>query len=189
MMENKGTNDVHTLLKALQTTIRFETEMSQRFDVKSLTKPSTTNATTTTGSSKHNSNIIDEKLKADGKLMYVPSYEQTITKEMQDDAYFLELMVMALGGGISGVFDKFLTSYVLLERSNLEELIEKLSREEDNAAEASGANVQQHVLESSMSMFVFIKNSIKRCTALSCGQTLLALTQVCINEPMERSVD
>ena len=83
-------------------------------------------------------------------------------------------------GGISGVFDKFLGSYVVLERQNLEDMLLRLSQEEDTTSEGvsmgSSTNTNYgNVYGSSTGMFVFIKNSIKRCTALTKGQTFLLL--------------
>jgi hypothetical protein len=53
----------------------------------------------------------------------------------ETESGFLKLAHDAIVGGISNVFDKFLGSYVLLERQNLEDLILKLSQEEDIASE------------------------------------------------------
>lgn len=179
MLESKGTSDVHSLLKALQTALRFETEMGSRFDIKSLQSHVTAVETKEKQSPRkgQEKTVSDERLRDDGKLMYVPSHEQSVTREEQDDEHFMKLAINALSGGISSVFDKFLGSYVLLERSNLEELLLKLSQEEDVTATSGGASSSSegNIFGSSMSMFVFIKNSIKRCTALTCGQTLLAL--------------
>ena len=146
---------------------------------------------------------------------------------------------------MSGVFDKFMSSYVLLERRNLEELLQKLSQvseecsllppsflclflfelfqfyfhlsslifshhipifssfiflcsplstflsfylssllssspsifspflsneKEEDTASSSDVEAHGNLYSSASSMFAFIKNSIKRCTALSNGQ-------------------
>ena len=90
-------------------------------------------------------------------------------------------------------------SYVLLERQNLEEMLTKLSQEEDMAElsggggggggeEGGAATVYGNVYSSATSMFVFIKNSIKRCTALSSGATFLSLCrefQTCLQRYCE----
>jgi hypothetical protein len=117
--------------------------------------------------------------------MYVPTDHNAITKEDEDESGFIGLAHAAISGGISGVFDKFLGSYVLLERQNLEELLQRLGQEEDTAsvdgaddgAHLSSGGTSGNVYGSAMSMFVFIKNSIKRCTALTTGQTFLSLTK------------
>ena len=81
---------------------------------------------------------------------------------------------------------RFMGSYVLLERQNLEEMLGKLSQEEDiadssqgdgaeSSSSSSASSAYGNVYNSSTSMFVFIKNSIKRCTALSNGHTFLLL--------------
>ena len=86
-LESKDAMDVHALLKALQTTLRFEQEMATRFGITVTTlATTTTNATTTTtttngsssgspiypGSSTASNNDKEERrLKSQDKLMYV----------------------------------------------------------------------------------------------------------------------
>lgn len=41
---------------------------------------------------------------------------------------FLKNAQISIGAGMSGVFDKFMGSYVLLERQNLEELLQRLGQ-------------------------------------------------------------
>ena len=91
--------------------------------------------------------------------------------------------MLVFNNPVSTVFDKYLGPYVKLERNNLEELLDRLDHEEDTtttasaAGSGSGSGSLGSVYGSSTSMFVFIKNSIKRCTALSNGSTFLALTK------------
>jgi hypothetical protein len=192
-MESKDQTDVHSLLKALQSTLRFEQEMNSRFsnDLKQ-SQPSTNNLTVTTTLS-INSNVSNsankhsslESLKANDVLTYIPTDHST--KNIGDDnVLFLNNANNMINGGISNIYDKFLGSYVLLERQNLEELLQRLGQEEDTTKGdndgadqlTSGGSISSgNVYGSAMSMFVFIKNSIKRCTALTTGQTFLALTK------------
>mmetsp|Transcript_15357 Transcript_15357/g.21097 ORF Transcript_15357/g.21097 Transcript_15357/m.21097 type:complete len:172 (+) Transcript_15357:206-721(+) len=110
--------------------------------------------------------------------MYIPTDHHAINKEDETESGFLNLAHSAICGGISGVFDKFLGPYVLLERQNLEEMLHKLAQEEDTTSEGdSGGGAYGNVYGSSTSMFVFIKNSIKRCTGLTTGQTFLSLSK------------
>jgi hypothetical protein len=98
---------------------------------------------------------------------------------------------------ISACFEQFLGQYVLLERRNLEEMLDRytpslppfsltttlsppclhsLRQEEGVTSEGrDGCTSTGSVYGSSISMFVFIKNSIKRCTALTTGPTFLTL--------------
>ena len=156
--------DVSALLKALQTSLRFEQEARLRFD-------------------EEEKNLTDSETVP----VYVPDNEldqfnpdaDTSPKPPQEES-------MRITNPISGVFDKYLGPYVKLEKNNLEELLERLDSEEDTTTDTtSGANAANSgigsnvgsVYGSSASMFVFIKNSIKRCTALSNGTTFLALTE------------
>ncbi len=191
-MESKDQTDVHSLLKALQSTLRFEQEMNSRFsnDLKQ-SLPSTNNLTVTTTlsinsnvSSSTNKHSSLESLKANDVLTYIPTDHST--KNIgDDDVLFLNNANNMINGGISNIYDKFLGSYVLLERQNLEELLQRLGQEEDTTKGdndgadqlTSGSISSGNVYGSAMSMFVFIKNSIKRCTALTTGQTFLALTK------------
>lgn len=98
-------------------------------------------------------------------------------REDKEELEYVRHAQRTISGEISGSFDKFMGSYVLLERQNLEELLQRLSKEEDTANNDEGQDrSDNNVYGSSMSMFVFIKNSIKRCTALTNGQTFLSLT-------------
>ena len=192
-MESKDQTDVHALLKALQSTLRFEQEMGTRFcnDLKQSIS-SKNNVTVTTTLSISSSNISNnlsknsslESLRANDVLTYIPTDHST--KNIgDDDALFLNNANTIINGGISGIYDKFLGTYVLLERQNLEELLQRLGQEEDITKGDNDAGDQLtsgsincgNVYGSAMSMFVFIKNSIKRCTALTTGQTFLALTK------------
>jgi hypothetical protein len=67
-----------------------------------------------------------------------------------------------------------------MERKSLEEMLQKLILEDDVSKTTSDGGASQsgaNVYNSSVNMFVFIKNSIKRCTALTNGTTFLALSK------------
>ena len=188
-MESQDRTDVHALLKALQSALRFETEMSERFNL--LTELQVSRDNEAASAKQHvEEAAVHHRLKKDDKLMYIPTDHTKINKEDETESGFLALAHAAILGGISGVFDKFLGSYVLLERQNLEDMLQRLSQEEDTTSEGvgmgggsgsggggSGNSTFGNVYGSSTSMFVFIKNSIKRCTALTNGQTFLSLSK------------
>ena len=209
-LEGSNNIDVHALLKALQSTLRFEQEMGARFaaDIPSGARTDKQDQDTASASkgghrrgynsntkfySQGQQNTLDgEKLKEDGHVMYIPT-DHTIVED-DEEIGFLRLAhgVVAGDRGISSIFDKFLGSYVILERQNLEDMLLRLSEEEDTAASSAGGSEGgvgssgsdsdssisrgNNVYGSSMSMFVFIKNSIKRCTAFSKGATFLSLS-------------
>jgi len=206
-LESRDAMDVHALLKALQTTLRFEQEMATRFGVGSNGATATTVSGVPSSASSASSSAVstpspfpaavsasssssaavvaraenetEKRLKSQDKLMYVPTDHGAALDEDEIEAAFLRAAQESIAGGMSRVFDKFMGSYVLLERQNLEEMLQKLSQEEDTASsgdDTGGAGtVYGNVYSSSTSMFVFIKNSIKRCTALSNGTTFLSL--------------
>ena len=62
------------------------------------------------------------------QVMYVPTDHNALNVEDEEESGFLCLAHAAIGGGISGVFDKFLGSYVLLERQNLEDMLQRLAQ-------------------------------------------------------------
>ena len=186
-LESSDQIDVNAMIKALQTTLRFEAEMLVRFGANTSTNNvmhsmSIHGSRHSTTSSSPAEAAMEQHLKDNDKLMYVPTDHNALVSGDADEAIFVAASIEALKGGVSGVFDKFLGCYVLLERRNLEELLMRLSQEEDTAQHggtggASGASGGDNVFGSSMSMFAFIKNSIKRCIALTNGQTFLSLTK------------
>lgn len=171
-MESRDINDVNLLMKALQSTIRFEQEMADKFDLLKEIKKSQENEEAA-ALVKAKETEMQKQLKKDDKLMYIPTDHSAANKEEETESGFLGLAHGAISGGISGVYDKFLGSYVLLERQNLEEMLRKLSQEEDTADASESLG---HVFTSSTHMFVFIKKSVKRCTAFTTGQTFLSLS-------------
>ena len=193
-IESSDTGDVHALLKALQSALRFEQEMGERFNLLHELRQSQEAEAAAAARTAEEESKMQLRLKSDDKLMYVPTDHNAIKREDETESGFLALANNAISGGISGVFDKFLGSYVLLERQNLEEMLQRLGQEEDTTSEgmdlgsaSSSSNNTNYgnVYGSSTSMFVFIKNSIKRCTALTRGQTFLSLCkefQTCMHE-------
>jgi hypothetical protein len=73
-------------------------------------------------------------------------------------------------GIISRSFDPFMAAYVALERKNMEQMIS-----EAMSSEIVDRNGQLPVFSSSVHMFAYIRNSIKRCLALTNGQTFFDL--------------
>jgi hypothetical protein len=159
--------DVSQLLKALQTALRFEQEMNIQFEpvfnqagLPKIRPLSGHKSSIETSVNQQTSNVGGE----------------------DEETEFLLQAQSALKGGISNGFDRFLGSYVVLEKNNLEDMLKRLSQEEDIAQTANmsgetSSSSSGNVFGSSISMFVFIKNSIKRCTALTTGQTFLSLTK------------
>ena len=81
------------------------------------------------------------------------------------------------GQHISRVFDEFMGPYILLERSNLEVNVERLISQDLSGSYDYGN------YESSSRMFEYIRQSMKRCLALTNGKSFLELVleyQPCI---------
>jgi hypothetical protein len=205
---NTGGSDVNALLRALQTTLRFEQEMRSRLDSegnKQLDEPKH-DTTTADGIKKKykaekdrislseqssNQSTTVSKLPFEVRLkrreeasLFAPSEaakgeaEHARGQEAEEEAVLARLATLQGDLSISGVFDDFLGPYVLLERRNLDDMLLRLSQEEDKeGAREGGVASDSKVYGSSMNMFVFIKNSIKRCTALTTGNTFLALSK------------
>ena len=78
--------------------------------------------------------------------------------------------VHLLTGVASSSFDRYMGPYIALEEQNMDEqLVESTS---DTAVDARG---ELPVFTSSTALFVYIKNSITRCTALTSGRTFFLL--------------
>lgn len=161
--ENDENKDVSVLLKALQTTLRFEQEMESKFG---------------------SSTKTPRKIRAEN-----PFADEDLDTEKPDVKQEPEFSAK---NTVSAEYDNFLSSYVSLERQNLDEMLEGLKQQEDTVVKTeeeeystitktktntpiSGVS-KANVYDSSIQMFVFIKNSIKRCTTLTTGNTFLALS-------------
>ena len=163
--EDDEHKDVSVLLKALQTTLRFEQEMETKFGLSVMAR---------------------QKSRPDNPFADDDDRESEETEDPTESKFSTK-------NAISAEYDNFLSSYVLLERQNLDEMLEGLKQQEDTIVKSeeedyttitpskssmpvSGVS-KANVYDSSTQMFVFIKNSIKRCTTLTTGKTFLALSE------------
>ncbi|CAD6235442.1 unnamed protein product [Miscanthus lutarioriparius] len=78
-------------------------------------------------------------------------------------------------GIISSCFEPYMTVYIELEEKSLVDQLEKLVQEERWETEEGS---QTNILSSSMQVFLVIRKSLKRCSALTKNQTLFNLFQV-----------
>ena len=60
--------------------------------------------------------------------MYLPTDHNALSISDEEESGFLALAHSSIAGGASGVFDKFLGAYVLLERQNLTDMLARLSQ-------------------------------------------------------------
>ncbi|CAD6228624.1 unnamed protein product [Miscanthus lutarioriparius] len=166
--------DVATLLLAFQRTLEFEEELAEKFS------GGTTNARNKETASddedeggEHNKIVSDIRKKYEKKLAG-PSDEAEQDKDKQKD-----LSVPGAGfnfhGIVSSCFEPYMTVYIELEEKSLVDQLEKLVQEERWETEEGS---QTNILSSSMQVFLVIRKSLKRCSALTKNQTLFSLFQV-----------
>ncbi|CAO2172453.1 unnamed protein product [Urochloa humidicola] len=166
--------DVATLLLAFQRTLEFEEELAEKFSGGTATaknRESTSDDEDEGG--EHNKIVSDIRKKYEKKLA-APSDTVEQDKERQKD-----LSVPGAGfnfhGIISSCFEPYMTVYIELEEKSLVDQLEKLVQEERWEIEEGS---QTNILSSSMQVFLVIRKSLKRCSALTKNQTLFNLFQV-----------
>ncbi|CCI49679.1 unnamed protein product [Albugo candida] len=167
--------NVMALLKALQRSLLFEKDAAARFEGNV--------------SAENGEDEIDEsgeiiardsveaikrkyrrkKLQADEKGLHGVRSGLDADKQ-QNDSLECKHDLPTIIGFISRSFDPFMTAYVHLERKNMEQMIT-----DGIASEIVDRNGQLPVFSSSVGMFAYIRNSVKRCTVLTNGQTFFNL--------------
>mmetsp|Transcript_6722 Transcript_6722/g.8843 ORF Transcript_6722/g.8843 Transcript_6722/m.8843 type:complete len:874 (+) Transcript_6722:83-2704(+) len=197
ILENtpSGQMDVKILVRALQRTLVFEREMRDRFE-----SPETRAIAAREGE-KSAASAVEADFDEDGNAVDPDSAEgikRKYAREAAKDRQRLEDERKAREGGksmfqsfakegaaeereevlptivgqLSRVYDPFMGPYIGLETKNLEEELMKVMQGEE--VESSG---KLPVFSSSVSIFGYMKSSLKRCTALTTGQTLLGLAK------------
>ncbi|KAF5179694.1 Vacuolar protein sorting-associated protein 53 a [Thalictrum thalictroides] len=165
--------DVGTLLLALQRTLEFEEELAEKFGGGTRKKEAGSDIEDTDKGESNGQTVSDIRRKYEKKLV---AHHKSGSEDMdrQKDS-------VATGAGfnfhgiISSCFEPHLTVYVELEEKTLMESLEKLVQEETWDIEEGG---QTNILSSSMQVFLIIRRSLKRCSALTKKQTLLNLFKV-----------
>ncbi|KAM1016244.1 hypothetical protein ACFX13_046688 [Malus domestica] len=163
--------DVGTLLLALQRTLEFEDELAEKFGGGTRGRE-VGNEIEEIGRGENTSqSASDIRKKYEKKLA---AHQESSTEEKDK-----ELSAPAAGfnfrGIISSCFEPHLNVYTELEEKTLMENLEKLVQEETWDIEEGSQN---NVLSSSMQLFLIIKRSLKRCSALTKNQTLFNLFKV-----------
>ncbi|MED6133183.1 HIT domain protein [Stylosanthes scabra] len=165
--------DVGTLLLALQRTLEFEDELAEKFGGGTQNREVGNEIEDIGRGANSGSNASDIRRKYEKKL----AAHQGSDNGEKDGSK--DLAVPGAGfnfrGIISSCFEPHLTVYVELEEKTLMENLEKLVQEETWDIEEGGQN---SVLSSSMQLFLIIKRSLKRCSALTKNQTLFNLFKV-----------
>ncbi|KAE8720233.1 Vacuolar protein sorting-associated protein 53 A [Hibiscus syriacus] len=164
--------DVATLLMALQRTIEFEDELAEKFGGGTQSRE-IGNEIEEIGRQSNSQSASDVRKKYEKKL----AAHQGSENEEKDGNKDLSAPGAGFNfhGIISSCFEPHLTVYIELEEKTLMENLEKLVQEETWDVEEGSQN---NVLSSSMQLFLIIKRSLKRCSALTKSQTLYNLFKV-----------
>lgn len=168
--------DVGTLLMALQRTLEFEEELAEKFGGGNISSRNNEfgNDLEATDEGENNSQIVLDIRKKYEKKFAVQRGGNEQEKDKHKD-------LLAAGAGfnfrgiISSCFEAHLAVYVELEEKSLMEHLEKLVQEETWETEEGS---QTNILSSSMQVFLIIRRSLKRCSALTKNQTLFSLFEV-----------
>ncbi|XP_035545663.1 vacuolar protein sorting-associated protein 53 A [Juglans microcarpa x Juglans regia] len=163
--------DVGTLLLALQRTLEFEDELAEKFG--GGTRSRENGSEIEEIGENTSQSVSDIRKKYEKKLA---AHQGSGTEEKDENK---DLSAPGAGfnfrGIISSSFEIHLTVYIELEEKTLMENLEKLIQEETWDIEEGSQN---NVLGSSMQLFLIIKRSLKRCSALTKNQTLFNLFKV-----------
>ncbi|XP_058071622.1 vacuolar protein sorting-associated protein 53 A [Magnolia sinica] len=169
--------DVGTLLTALQRTLEFEEELAEKFSggmVGSRNREGGSSMEEVDKGEGNSQSVSDIRKKYEKKLAVHHGSGTESEKDNQKD-----LSVPGAGfnfrGIISSCFESHLTVYVELEEKTLMESLDKLLQEETWDPEEGSQN---NILSSSMQLFLIIRRSLKRCSALTKNQTLFNLFKV-----------
>ncbi|XVE57516.1 hypothetical protein DITRI_Ditri04bG0096900 [Diplodiscus trichospermus] len=164
--------DVATLLMALQRTLEFEDELAEKFGGGTQSRE-IGNEIEDIGRQNNSQSASDIRKKYEKKL----AAHQGSENEEKDGNKDLSAPGAGFNfhGIISSCFEPHLTVYIELEEKTLMENLEKLVQEETWDVEEGSQN---NVLSSSMQLFLIIKRSLKRCSALTKSQTLYNLFKV-----------
>ncbi|KAG8078798.1 hypothetical protein GUJ93_ZPchr0007g5926 [Zizania palustris] len=166
--------DVATLLLALQRTLEFEEELAEKFSGGTTTSRNKNLASDDENEDTGHNKIVSDIRKKYERKLAVPNDEIAHDKDKQKD-----LSVPGAGfnfhGIISSCFEPYMTVYIELEEKSLVDQIEKLIQEEKWETEEGS---QTNILSSSMQVFLVIRRSLNRCSALTKNETLFNLFQV-----------
>ncbi|KAL6613977.1 hypothetical protein ACP70R_036247 [Stipagrostis hirtigluma subsp. patula] len=165
--------DVATLLLAFQRTLEFEEELAEKFS-----GGTTTARNKESGSDDEEEGVERNKIVSDIRKKYEKKLAVTDEVEQDKDKQ-KDLSVPGAGfnfhGIISSCFEPYMSVYIELEEKSLVDQLDKLVQEERWEIEEGS---QTNILSSSMQVFLVIRKSLKRCSALTKNQTLFNLFQV-----------
>ncbi|XP_015688115.1 vacuolar protein sorting-associated protein 53 A isoform X2 [Oryza brachyantha] len=166
--------DVATLLLALQRTLEFEEELAEKFSGGATSTRNKESASDDENEDTGRNKIVSDIRKKYEKKLAVPNDETEHDKDKQKD-----LSIPGAGfnfhGIISSCFEPYMSVYIELEEKSLVDQLDKLIQEEKWETEEGS---QTNILSSSMQVFLVIRRSLNRCSALTKNETLFNLFQV-----------
>ncbi|XP_075084253.1 vacuolar protein sorting-associated protein 53 A isoform X1 [Nicotiana tabacum] len=170
LVSMKEKPDVATLLMALQRTLEFEEELAEKFGGGTRSKDAVDDSEETERSGNKSQTVSDIRKKYEKKLAAHDGSQHDEQDGQKDPS------VPGAGfnfrGIISSCFEPHLSVYVELEEKTLMDSLEKEILEETWEIEEGS---QTNILSSSIKVFVIIRRSLKRCSALTKNQTLFNL--------------
>ena len=173
--------DVQALLKALQKCLSFEKEATARF-----TEAGGERAVAAARNVDSDGNALDPNSAEAIKKKYRMMGEKKVMDASAPKSKLVQLsrdgqgaqddddesaFLMPIVGSLSAVFDPFMGPYIEMERRELA----KLMGEAQSSGEMGTVNGKLPVFGASVNVFANIKNSMKRCTGLTTGQTFFKL--------------
>ncbi|XP_020273908.1 vacuolar protein sorting-associated protein 53 A [Asparagus officinalis] len=168
--------DVGTLLMALQRTLEFEEELAEKFGGGTINSRNTEFGSDLEAADEEKNN---NQIVSDIRRKYEKKFAGQQGGNEQEKDKHKDLLATGAGfnfrGIISSCFEPHLAVYVELEEKTLMEHLEKLVQEETWETEEGS---QTNILSSSMQVFLIIRRSLKRCSALTKNQTLFSLFEV-----------
>ncbi|KAM3303564.1 vacuolar protein sorting-associated protein 53 A isoform X1 [Capsicum chacoense] len=173
LVSMKEKPDVATLLTALQRTLEFEEELAEKFGGGTRSKDAVDDNEETEMSGNKSQTVSDIRKKYEKKLA---AHDGSQHEELHGEK---DASVPGAGfnfrGIISSCFEPHLSVYIELEEKTLMDSLEKEMLEETWEIEEGS---QTNILSSSIKVFVIIRRSLKRCSALTRNQTLFNLFKV-----------
>lgn len=170
LVSMKEKPDVATLLTALQRTLEFEEELAEKFGGGTRNRDAVDDNEEAERSGNKSQTVSDIRKKYEKKLAAHDSSQHEEQDGQKDSS------VPGAGfnfrGIISSCFEPHLSVYVELEEKTLMDSLEKEMLEETWEIEEGS---QTNILSSSIKVFVIIRRSLKRCSALTRNQTLFNL--------------
>jgi len=150
--------DVSVLVRSLRKSIDFENEMAVRFEAHLRKKQDEEYLFDENGESVDPNSALGIRMRHE-KAKEIP--ESPIVSSALEEAEKLPTIRKVL----TNVFEPYLVAYVKLESKNMKEQLQKVIAEESIERDGS-----LPIFSSGANLFLYIKNSIKRCTQFTNGQ-------------------